>query len=189
MLGCAADHQSHRNSKHKSVKNATPDNLLPSGGGTFLNEMDGNLTAAKADSTVDMHWLGKFRGPEFAPLHFLIRTVTHQDLKDQKGKLIPTCMCEWISDQTKEDIAKAKVDDENRVLNLISQDPKITQEKIAIAMGWKLHNGEPNRMRAGRCIAALVKDKVVKKTRSGIRITTEGKKTLKGEEEEERDAA
>jgi hypothetical protein len=93
-------------------------------------------------------------------------------------------MCEFISDQAKEDIAKAKVDDENKVLNLINQDPKITQEKIAIAMGWKLHNGEPNRMRAGRCIAALIKDKVVKKTRGSIQITDEGNKALKGEEEE-----
>jgi RecA-family ATPase len=87
------------------VKNAASDNLLPAGGGTFLNEMDGNLTAAKTESTVELHWQGKFRGPEFAALHFLIRTVTHQNLKDRKGRLIPTSLCEWISDQVTEDIA------------------------------------------------------------------------------------
>jgi hypothetical protein len=165
------------------TKNAAPDNLLPAGGGTFLNEVDGNLTAAKTESTVEMHWQGKFRGPDFAPMHFLIRTVTHQDLKDKKGRLLPTCLAEWISEQATEEIAKARADDENRVLNLISQDPKITQEKIALAMGWKLHNGEPNRMRAGRCIVALIKDKLVKKTRTRLQVTDEGKKALNGGED------
>jgi hypothetical protein len=167
------------------VKNAAPDNLQPAGGGSFLNEVDGNLTASKTESAVDLHWQGKFRGPEFAPMHFLIRTVTHQDLKDKKGRLIPTCLAEWISEAASEEIAKAKVDDENRVLELISRDPKITWEKIAIAMGWKLHNGDPNRTRAGRCIAALVKDKLVKKTRSRTQVTAEGKKALNGGEEED----
>jgi hypothetical protein len=99
-------------------------------------------------------------------------------------------MLPLVSEQAREEIAKAKVDDENKVLDLISQDPKITQEKIATAMGWKLHSGEPNRMRAKRCIDALVKDKAVKKTRGVIRITPEGKKTLKGEQAEaEKDGA
>ena len=60
------------------VKNAASDNLLPAGGGTFLNQVDGNLTAAKSDSTTELHTQGKFRGVEFAPIHFLIKTVTHQ---------------------------------------------------------------------------------------------------------------
>ena len=53
------------------VKNAAPDNLLPAGGGNFLNQVDGNLTAAKTDNTTEMHWQGKFRGVEFAPMHFI----------------------------------------------------------------------------------------------------------------------
>src|SRR5262249_5890912 len=76
------------------VKNATEDNLLPAGGGTFLNEVDGNLTCAKNDHVTEMHWQGKFRGPEFAPMNFLIKTVTHEDLKDSDGRLIPTVICE-----------------------------------------------------------------------------------------------
>jgi hypothetical protein len=45
-----------------------------------------------------LHWQGKFRGADFAPLQFLIRTVTHQDLKDSGGKLLPTIIAEHISD-------------------------------------------------------------------------------------------
>ena len=45
------------------TKNATPEQLIPRGGGAFLNETDGNLTATKTDSTVELHWQGKFRVP------------------------------------------------------------------------------------------------------------------------------
>src|SRR5262249_6667315 len=67
------------------VKNAADDNLIPRGGGAFLNEVDGNLTARTTDGGVEVHTQGKFRGPDFAPLHFQLRTVTHERLKDLKG--------------------------------------------------------------------------------------------------------
>jgi hypothetical protein len=166
------------------VKNATEDNLLPAGGGTFLNEVDGNLTAFKNDSTVDLHWQGKFRGPEFAPMHFLIRTVTHQNLTDSKGRLIPTVICEWISEQRKEEIAAQKTKDEETVLALIDADPKISQAEIATQMQWTLYSGQPHKTKAARCVAALIKAKLVKETRRGrFQLTPEGKKILAGEEE------
>src|ERR1035437_2271069 len=52
------------------VKNAGSDNLLPRGGGAFIAEMDGNLTCVKTDAVVTVHWQGKFRGPDFAPIPF-----------------------------------------------------------------------------------------------------------------------
>jgi hypothetical protein len=166
------------------VKNAAADNLLPAGGGSFLNEVDGNLTASKTESTVELHWQGKFRGPEFAPMHFLIKTVTHQDLKDKKGRLIPTCIAEWISEQATEEIAAQRAADEKRVLELISQNPKVSLASIATAMDWKLYNGDPNKMRAKRCVNSLVKAKLVKASRDGrLQITPDGKKALKGEAE------
>ena len=161
------------------VKNAAPDNLVPAGGGNFLNQVDGNLTAAKVDSTTELHTQGKFRGVEFAPIHFLIKTVTHQDITDSKGRLIPTVICEWISDKEKETIATQRVSDEDAVLKIISGDPKATQPSIATKMDWKLHNGEPNKMRAGRCIKALVKHKLIKETRRGNYVLTdEGERAL-----------
>jgi hypothetical protein len=166
------------------IKNAGADNLLPTGGGTFINEMDGNLTASKTESSVELHWQGKFRGPEFAPLHFLIKTVTHPDLKDTKGRLIPTCMCEFISEQASEEIAKAKVVDENRVLELISINPKISLAGIATAMNWTLYSGDPHKTKAQRCVQTLTKAKFVGTTRDGLwKITPTGKKALKGEVE------
>jgi len=52
------------------VKNANADSLTPRGGGAFLNEVDGNLCGSKSDSIVEIHWQGKFRGPDFEPLAF-----------------------------------------------------------------------------------------------------------------------
>jgi hypothetical protein len=91
------------------VKSPDLENLLPAGGGNFINEVDGNLTCAKTESTTEVHWNGKFRGPDFAPFSFLIKTVTHQDLKDSKGKLIPTVICESLSDQAKDVLAENKL--------------------------------------------------------------------------------
>jgi hypothetical protein len=74
------------------VKNAGSDNLIPRGGGAFLNEMDGNLTCWKTDSLVALHWQGKFRGPDFAPISFQLETVASPQLKDSKGRPIPSVM-------------------------------------------------------------------------------------------------
>jgi AAA domain-containing protein len=164
------------------TKNATADNLLPAGGGTFLNEMDGNLTAARDDSITTMHWQGKFRGPDFAPMHFLIKTVTDLDLKDSDDRLIPTVICEPLSDQGQEDIAAAARREEHAVLKFISENAKASQANIATTMGWKYQNGEPNKAKARRHIKTLTKDKLIKETRAGHYVLTdEGKKVLKGE--------
>jgi hypothetical protein len=71
-------------------KNAADDSLIPRGGGAFLAEVDGNLTARSNAGGVEVHWQGKFRGPDFQPMMFQLKTVTHERLKDSKGRLIPT---------------------------------------------------------------------------------------------------
>ena len=167
------------------VKNAAPDNLLPAGGGNFLNQVDANLTAAKTDSTTEFHWQGKFRGPDFAPLHFMLRTVTHERLVTSNGRLIPTVMCDWISDTAKEEIAKQKLDDEDLILAAIDADPKASQASIAIKLKWTLYSGEPNKMKVSRVVKTLKGAKLVTETRTGkYRLTDEGKKALKGSQTE-----
>jgi 5S rRNA maturation endonuclease (ribonuclease M5) len=164
------------------VKNAENDNLLPAGGGTFLNEVDGNLTVARDESVSELHWQGKFRGPEFAPMNFLLKTVTHQDLVDNDRRLIPTIICEALTEQAREEFAAAARKDEDEVLRLIDNDPGASLSKLAHSMGWKLYSGEPNKMRAMRCVSALKRAKLIKETRVGKRhLTPEGKKSLEGE--------
>jgi hypothetical protein len=66
------------------VKNATADNLLPRGGGSFLNEVDGNLTLwASGDDQLGawtrtaLHWQGKIRGLGFRSIVFEFFTHPH----------------------------------------------------------------------------------------------------------------
>src|SRR5262249_18255816 len=68
------------------IKNATDDQLIPYGGGAQLNEVDGNLTIRRQDTTSEVHWLGKFRGPDFAPVSFQLLSIVNPDLVDSKGR-------------------------------------------------------------------------------------------------------
>lgn len=168
------------------IKNATADNLLPAGGGTYLNEIDGNLTCAKNDSLTKMHWQGKFRGPEFAPMSFLIKTVTHPVLKDTDGRLIPSVICEYVSDTTAEEMQAAGRRDEDMVLGILAEKPSASYSDIAKAMGWTLLSGKPHKTKAVRCVQELKKAKLVKQTRRGTwELTAEGRKANKGAKSDE----
>jgi hypothetical protein len=61
------------------TKHADETNLLPRGGGSFLNEVDGNLTlwADEEQSVTTLHWQGKLRGMSFAPIQFALKPCPH----------------------------------------------------------------------------------------------------------------
>jgi hypothetical protein len=89
------------------VKNAPDDNLSPRGGGAFVAEVDGNLTAVKDDGVVTLHWQVKFRGPDFAPLAFMLKTDTYDQLRDSKGRLMPTVIARHrVQSYTKVDVGQ-----------------------------------------------------------------------------------
>jgi hypothetical protein len=47
-----------------SAEKRSNDNLQPRGG-TYVAEIDGNLTVTKEDMTEELHWQTKLRGPGF----------------------------------------------------------------------------------------------------------------------------
>ena len=73
--------------------------MLPRGGGAFVAEMDGNLTCSKTDALATVHWQGKFRGPDFAPIPFMLTPAFAEGLKDSKGRGIPTVIAKSLSEQ------------------------------------------------------------------------------------------
>ena len=87
------------------TKHATNDCMLPRGGGAFIAEVDGNLTCIKTGTVAEVHWQGKFRGCDFAPIGFQLETVYAPSLVDSKGRSIPTVMATPITEQMKEEIA------------------------------------------------------------------------------------
>jgi hypothetical protein len=144
------------------TKNAPPENLLPRGGGAFLNEMDGNLTCVKREKIAEVHWLGKFRGPDFAPLSFLLTPGTSDKLKDSKGRLVWTVTTRPLAaaERTTYDAADAR--NEDRVLLLLVNQPGLSYAEMAQALGWSYSTGEPDKSRVSRALNALDQDGLAK---------------------------
>jgi AAA domain-containing protein len=159
-------------------KNTGDDNLQPRGGGSYVAEMDGNLTVTKDDMAVELHWQTKLRGPDFAPVNFLLRSVTHEELKDTKGRLIPTVIAEHLSDIAQEEMTKASRCDEDLVLQALAGNPRASFADLAASLGWYAKSGKPNRTKAQRALGRLQRHKLIKKDRGRYEIT-KGRKTVK----------
>jgi hypothetical protein len=157
------------------VKNAGPDNLLPRGGGAFLNEMDGNLTCAKTETVVKVHTQGKFRGPEWAPLHFQLHTATAEALKDSKGRPIPTVVAMPIS-EAEQQIAEARSrSDEDEVLMLMSDGRVRSLADIATDLHWLTKDRKPYKAKAQRASERLKGNKLADMSRGSLVLTKKGK--------------
>jgi hypothetical protein len=143
-------------------KNAGDDNLQPRGGGAFIAEVDGNLTAKRDDVGVELHWQGKFRGPDFAPNSFVLRGVTHHSLKDTQGRSIPTVVESYVSEAAQDELAAVQRHDENNVLTAYLAKPEASRSDIARSLGWLLGDGKtPHKMKVQRAIAKLKDAKLV----------------------------
>ena len=158
------------------TKNA--ENLVPRGGGAFLNEVDGNLTCKRNDLAVELHWHGKFRGPDFAPLFFQLKVVTHERLTDSEGNLIQTVVALFLSDEGMRDISKHRRADEDQVLLSIGENPALSSRERAQQMGWFMKSGDPYHMRVVRAERALEKAKLITKNRDGWELTKHGRQEV-----------
>jgi AAA domain len=149
------------------IKNADTSNLLPRGGGAFLNEVDGNLTLVKKAGLVEFHWQGKFRGPDFEPIYFALKPVTTPALMDSKGRLIPSVMAECVDSGEVKERARDARDDADSVLLKIDLAPHQSLADIAESLGWKTASGEPDKERARRACDRLEKAKLISLNPSG----------------------
>jgi AAA domain len=159
------------------TKNPDPDNLLPRGGGAFLNEMDGNLVGTKVDSTFTLHWHGKFRGVDFDPIAFELVTVTADCLKDSKGRNIPSIMARPLSEEQCADIRSKAREDEDEVLKVVldAGDTPLSLTQIAVRAGWITEKGF-QKARAQRAVNRLIAAHLLKRERDELRLTEAGKK-------------
>ncbi len=161
------------------VKNATNSNLIPRGGGAFLAEVDGNLVCKESDSIIEIHWQGKFRGPDFEPIGFELATITSENLKDSKGRLIPTVMAKPLTELRRVSIEKEAFSDENAVLVTLLHEPRITLRAICDRNKWLSKKGNFSVSRAQRIVAKLKRSQLVISERSGIELTPKGEKEAK----------
>ena len=159
-------------------KNAGDDNLQPRGGGAFIAEIDGNLTARRDDSAVEVHWQGKYRGPDFAPIMFLLRTVTHEQLRNRKGKLLPTVVAAHLSEIAQQEIATVARSRENELLRTLNEHGAASHAELATLLGWKMRDGQPYKVLVRRTLSALAGAKLISKERDGYALTPKGLKAI-----------
>ncbi len=160
------------------TKNAASDALLPRGGGAFIAEMDGNLVCIKRDSLVDLHWQGKFRGPDFDPVGFRLQTVTSELVKDSKGRKVPSVTATPITESDRALLDKAATSEEDQVMATMAGNKGASLAALAVALGWMLSTGNPAKARVQRVVLRLHADKLVKKQRGSWSLTDMGNKTV-----------
>lgn len=162
------------------TKNADPDNLLPRGGGAYVAEVDGNLTGKLSDTVVEIHWQGKYRGPDFDPMQFeLVRPAFAARLRDSKGRPIPTVILRHLNDAEHSQVKVRMREEEDVVLAILGQADGLSLKDIAIRAGW-IEKGQPVKWRAQRITDRLRDDKLVKlHRRAGWRLTEDGKKAAR----------
>jgi hypothetical protein len=158
------------------IKAASRDNLLPRGGGAFLNELDGNLSlwANELSETTTLHWQGKIRGPDFDPLTFRLKTID-VGRQDTKGRPIKTVVAQPIDDVEALAQANQTIADEDAVLRRLSLNPNWSQREIATAIGWIDDNGKGQGYRVHRALKSLARDKLVRFFRGKWQLTEAGK--------------
>jgi hypothetical protein len=162
------------------VKNPDRDNLIPRGGGAYLNELDGNLTLwsdALGESTT-LHWQKKLRGADFAPVSFSLRPVTLHHLKDAKGRPFISIVAAPQTDEQAEATTKKVLTDENTVLEWLRRHPGISLRNLARNIGWMTAKGEPNAWKVNRLLKALKTDKLVQQHRGKWQLTKAGEAEL-----------
>ena len=161
------------------VKYAARDNLIPQGGGSYLNEMDGNITLwLDALNQATLHWQGKFRGPDFDPLSFKLVAASAPHLVDTKGRPLSSVYAYPISEQEREATEHNREKDEELVLAAIGHSKSKSLAAIAGDCGFVLKSGDPNKMKVGRLCSRMGEDKLVALVRGKWRLTAKGKREI-----------
>ena len=162
------------------VKNAKPDNLLPRGGGAFLAEVDGNLTSTANDMLVQLSWQGKFRGPDFDPMSFELRSLTAERLKDGRGRSIYTVLAAQLTETEMSSRSSTGRTNEDNILIFVADcETPPSVRSIAEAVGFLSPNGKPITSKTKRILDKLKADKLISPDRGEYVLTDKGKEHAK----------
>lgn len=154
------------------VKNAGKTNLTPKGGSSLLNEVDGNLTLWNSGGLLQLHWQGKFRGPEFEPLQLELKSHETEKLKDKRGRIMPTVFAKWVNTLRATQIAKETLRAEDAMLISIADDDNMTRAARMDALGLNSKNTY------GRIIDRLIETKLIRKNGRRYVLTAAGREEV-----------
>jgi hypothetical protein len=159
---------------HPTKGAKTIDEMVPRGGGAFLNEMDGNIGVARGDGgLIGAQVVGKFRGPEFTPLHFALHTIRDVPaLYDaKKGRFRPTVVAQPVSEAGAAAVGMEGETDDIRLLRDIDTHPRDTHRDRAHRLGC-------SHTTVGRRIEKLARRKLVDDSGLIERLTAKGQREL-----------
>ena len=164
------------------TKNPDMDNLVPRGGGAFLAEVDGNLCVVKSvgGAVVDLHWHGKFRGPDFAPIPFKITPGRTGSLKDSDGDMIWTVTATPISEAEQTAAENTAHSRQDELMAAMQNRPGSSLSELAREAGWLDAAGEPNKSLVQRTLTGLKADGLAEKKRGRWVLTKAAGKGPRG---------
>jgi hypothetical protein len=155
-------------------KQAPDDGLLPYGGGSTLNEVDGNFTIAiDASGYFRFHWLGKIRGAPFEPLFYRIDRLDSPDVLTIEGARVQMPVMFPVA---QEDVEKREAATANRDLALLkamSENPRGSMQD------WAAASEQKKRAVQTALQGRLRKQKLVSKTLGRWTLTDSGRKALR----------
>jgi hypothetical protein len=134
-------------------KNASPNELIPSGGGSTLNEVDGNLALTmQPGGLIELGWQGKFRGYHFEPQLFRIEKLCSPDIVDVEGRQIAIPIMFPASVEDVEAREAVTANREIRLLKAIAEHPSGSITQLAA-------KAEIPRGSLSRALARLAKER------------------------------
>jgi hypothetical protein len=151
------------------TKNATEDELVPYGGGSIMNEIDGNLTLwANAPYQIKLGW-NRVRGPQFEPRHFKLEQFSCPDIVDKKSRQILLPVLRPSTAQDVEEKAQTAAIAGLALIRAMAANPGGTVREWMLATGMK----SPGAIHYA--LTKLKKDKLAETVMDKWSLTTKGK--------------
>jgi hypothetical protein len=158
------------------TKSATRDTNEPYGGGSFVNEVDGNLALwSDGDGSIDFYWCKKFRG-SFENFSLELIKVEVESAQNSRGERLNTVIAKVIGDVDRVSMNnRAQLDDIKALDYIKNNSPLVNRNEIARHLKWNYINGKPDGSRVKRSISRLMKEKLVTENAYGVSATKKGK--------------
>ena len=160
---------------HPSKYASGHDALMPRGGSAFLNELDANLTAFKDGEVVQLGW-NKVRGPAFDFIDMKLEVHVHDGIKTNLGSAVTSIVATAVDARTTDQLQRQLEADENMLLRVMFDEPKLSLRDYAERLGWLTKTGQPYVGKVQRLFKDLEKEKLVRRYRKRFVLTAAGKK-------------
>jgi hypothetical protein len=138
------------------TKYSRDDDLVPRGGGAFLNEVDGNLLCEKAgDITLVSRDPNKYRDAYFDPFGFRRSVTFPEQLRNpETGKRMPTIVAHYADEDEVAEVEYESNLEDMQVLEKLAEDSTMSLRKIADKLYW-MHAGSG--LSDGKKVSRIIK--------------------------------